>query len=158
LSVNPLENLIVLTLLQTISKSGSYYSNIVGFIDGTIRPICRPKYKQREVYSGYKKQHVVKYQSVVFLNGIIGRLDGPYIGRRHDAVILKLSNISEEFSKVFVNSDGTWFAVYGDPGYSNQKFIKTGFRAKNNENENELQFNRVMSSLRVSVEYGFGKI
>ena len=89
---------------------------------------------------------------------MIGRLDGPFIGRRHDAVILKLSNLLNQLERCFVNEDGTWFTLYGDPGYSNQKFIKTGYRQKNNNNEAQINFNRVMSSLRVSVEYGFGKI
>jgi len=89
---------------------------------------------------------------------MIGRLDGPYIGRRHDAIILKLSELRKELEQTFVNADGSWFTLYGDPGYSNQKFIKTGYRNKNNNNEAQLNFNRTMSSLRVSVEYGFGKI
>ena len=67
-----------------ISAAGCAYPNVVGFIDGTARPICRPKHGQRLTYSGYKKQHVLKYQSTVLPNGIIGRLDGPINGRRHD--------------------------------------------------------------------------
>ncbi|CAG7819949.1 unnamed protein product, partial [Allacma fusca] len=66
-------------------EAGSVLPNICGFIDGTARPICRPSRDQRQQYSGYKKEHCLKYQSVVFPNGLIGRLDGPFNGRRHDA-------------------------------------------------------------------------
>lgn len=56
----------------------------------------------------------------------------------------------------FIYADGTYWAVYGDPGYSNQRYIKVGF--KDTIIRKEQQFNRFMSSLRVGVEYGFGLI
>lgn len=145
-------------MMQNSCQSGCPYPNIIGYIDGTARPICRPKYNQRHMYSGYKKGHVLKYQSIVLTNGLIGRLDGPYIGRRHDAAILHLSKIMDEMKTFLINQDGTWFAVYGDPGYSNQKFIKVGYKNHARLNEKQKDFNAMMSALRVSVEYGFGKI
>jgi hypothetical protein len=143
-----------------INASGCAYPNIVGFIDGTARCICRPKYNQRLQYSGYKKTHVLKYQSVMFPNGIIGRLDGPVNGKRHDSAILHITGLLQELETKFVKQDGTWFAFYGDPGYVNQKFIKTGFRNLIHTplTQRQREFNSDMSSLRVSVEYGFGKI
>ncbi len=144
--------------LQNSSEKGSPYPNIIGFIDGTCRSICRPKYNQQQMYSGYKKKHVSKYQSVVLTNGLIGRLDGPFIGRRHDAAIVHLSGILDEMRTFLTNNDGTHWAVYGDAGYSNQKFIKVGFKKFTTLNRKQNDFNRLMSSLRVGVEYGFGKI
>ena len=132
--------------------------NIVGFIDGTARPICRPKRNQKDYYSGYKKEHCLKYQSVMFPNGLIGRLDGPFKGRRHDAAILHLSRLVPEMKQCFVNEDGTWFKLYGDPGYANSKFISIGYSTRLQLNEHQRMFNRTMSHIRVSVEYGFGKI
>lgn len=112
------------------------------------------------MYSGYKKTHVLKYQSIVFPNGLIGRLDGPYNGRRHDAAILHLSQLVAELEQLFVQPDGSWFTLYGDPGYSNQKFIKIGYRGRRRAplTQQQQQFNADMSALRVHVEYGFGKI
>jgi nuclease HARBI1 len=144
--------------LKVCSGAGSYYNNTVGFIDGTCRPICRPTVNQQDYYSGYKKVHLLKYQSVLFPNGLIGRLDGPFKGRRHDAAILHLSRIRKEFEEVLVNEDGSWFSIYGDPGYSNQKFIKVGFKNHQKLTPTQKRFNGDMSALRVSVEYGFGKI
>lgn len=63
-----------------------------------------------------------------------------------------------EMSESFVNDDGSWFAVYGDPGYSNQKFIKVGYKNHAILSQAQKSFNAEMSALRVSVEYGFGKI
>jgi hypothetical protein len=94
----------------------------------------------------------------MFPDGLIGRLDGPFIGRRHDAAILHLSNALQEMSLEFLNQDGSWMSVYGDPGYSNQKFVKIGYKNQRRLTELHRNFNAEMSSLRVSVEYGFGKI
>jgi hypothetical protein len=94
----------------------------------------------------------------MFPDGLIGRLDGPFIGRRHDAAILHLSNALQDMSLEFLNQDGSWMSVYGDPGYSNQKFVKIGYKNQRRLTELHRNFNAEMSSLRVSVEYGFGKI
>ena len=71
--------------------------DIVGFIDGTVRPICRPEPSdypgapddlQRAVYSGHKHVHALKYQAVMMANGIIADVFGPVPGPRHDSLVL----------------------------------------------------------------------
>ena len=39
--------------------------NCWGFIDGTVRPICRPGENQRVVYHGHKRVHALRYQSII---------------------------------------------------------------------------------------------
>ena len=57
---------------------GAPLNNCWGFIDGTVRPICRPGENQRTLYNGHKKVHALKYQSVVAANGLIANLfDSP---------------------------------------------------------------------------------
>ena len=73
----------------SIKKQGSSLDNCVGFIDGTIRPTCRPSHEQEAAYSGHKRLHGLKYQSIIFPNGLIGSLIGPYEGRRHDLGMLR---------------------------------------------------------------------
>ena len=51
--------------------------NCWGFIDGTVRPICRPGENQKVVYNGHKRVHALKYQSVVAANGLVANLYGP---------------------------------------------------------------------------------
>ena len=48
-----------------------------GFIDGTVRAICRPEKNQRTVYNEHKRFHALKYQSVVAANGLIANLYRP---------------------------------------------------------------------------------
>lgn len=42
---------------QATSHGGAAFKNCFGFIDGTVRPICRPDQNQREVYNGHKWVH-----------------------------------------------------------------------------------------------------
>ena len=51
--------------------------NCWGFIDGTIRSICRPVENQKYVYNGHKRVHALNYQAIVAGNGIIANLHGP---------------------------------------------------------------------------------
>ena len=64
--------------LQSFSQAtvnrGAPYANIFGFVDGTIRPICRSSNDQREFYSGQKRLHGLKFQSVETSRGIIAHL------------------------------------------------------------------------------------
>jgi len=54
--------------------------------------------------------------------------------------------------------DERMFIIYGDPGYTNQKFVRVGYKNYNVLSERQKLFNSDMSALRVSVEYGFGRI
>lgn len=60
-----------------IKAKGAALDNCFGFIDGTVRPICRPDQHQRQVYNGHKRVHALKFQSVTLPNGIIANLYGP---------------------------------------------------------------------------------
>jgi hypothetical protein len=57
--------------------------NCFGFIDGTVRPICRPKQNQKTVYNGHKRVHALKFQSVALPCGMIANMYGP-VGKRND--------------------------------------------------------------------------
>ncbi|XP_074033773.1 uncharacterized protein [Leptinotarsa decemlineata] len=87
---------------DAIHGRGAAISNCWGFIDGTARPICRPSINQEEYYSGHKRFHCVKYQSVICPDGMITSLKGAYVGRRHDAGIFRESNLYAELQDVAV--------------------------------------------------------
>jgi len=73
---------------DAIQAKGAALDICWGFVDGTVRAICRPKVNQRVVYNGHKRVHSLKFQSVVAPNGLIANLLGPVEGRRHDAAML----------------------------------------------------------------------
>jgi hypothetical protein len=62
---------------EAIHLKGAALNNCFGFVDGTVRPICRPNVNQRQVYNGHKRVHALKFQSVAIPNGLIANLYGP---------------------------------------------------------------------------------
>ena len=61
---------------DAISRNGSPLDNCFGFIDGTVRPVCRPGEQQRVLYNGHKRVHALKFQSVVLPLGMIAHMYG----------------------------------------------------------------------------------
>lgn len=64
-----------------------------GFIDGTLNATCRPDLDQQEFYSGHKRKHGYKFQSVVTPDGLVSSLMGPFIGLRGDWKMVELSGV-----------------------------------------------------------------
>ena len=60
-----------------VFEKGAPLSNCIGFLDGTVRPVCRPGTNQRLLYNGHKKVHAIKLQSVAVPNGLVANLYGP---------------------------------------------------------------------------------
>ena len=78
---------------RSIYDKGAPLDNCFGFIDATVRPICRPNINQRVMYNGHKRVHGIKFQSVVVPNGLIANLSGPYEGKKHDSMMLNESGL-----------------------------------------------------------------
>ena len=129
-----------------------------GFIDGTLRPVCRPTEDQRTWYSGYKKKHAFKYQGIMTPDGLISHLGGPFEGKMGDWAAWHLSEIEEKLRLLdegFADDDRIF--LYGDPAYTAAYGIFGGYKAPAGEPLNLALMNAHMSSLRISVEHGFGK-
>lgn len=75
----------MLIYLQAVHSKGALLHNCWGFIHGTARAINRPSKDQKAFFSGHKRFHALKYQSIMCPNGIICQLNGPYVGSRRDA-------------------------------------------------------------------------
>ncbi|XP_023221108.1 protein ALP1-like [Centruroides sculpturatus] len=142
---------------QIITAKGAPLTNCWGFIDGTVRPICRPIRHQRVVFSGHKRIHCLKFQSVVTPDGMIANLFGPIEGRRHDSGMLRESNLLEHLAAIPCSENGTQFVLYGDSGYPLRQHLITPFRGASLTPEQQV-FNSRMSSVRECVEWVFGKI
>ncbi|KAK8764046.1 hypothetical protein V5799_033345, partial [Amblyomma americanum] len=50
---------------NAVEARGAALPNCWAFIDGTARPICRPKRDQKLYYSGHKRVHCTIYQSLM---------------------------------------------------------------------------------------------
>ena len=80
----------------SIYRKGGVLSNCVAFLDGTARRIARPRRCQQACFSGHKRYHALKYQFLVFPDGIIGDLYGPLEGRRNDQYVLGQSLLRDK--------------------------------------------------------------
>jgi hypothetical protein len=80
---------------------GSLFDNTIGFVDGHFQPVCRPggptnvghSVSQADLYSGYYKQHGLKYICIVLPNGIL-LAEGAWKGKEHDNTMLIASQVS----------------------------------------------------------------
>jgi len=134
-----------------------------GFVDGTIQKICRPTEDQRLCYSGHKRIHGFKFQSIVTPDGLISSMSGPIIGSRGDWILWRQSNIEEELRRIFEEegvSEESQLFLYGDPAYGNSYATMSAFRRPpgGQLSEEQEHFNKAMSRRRISVEHAFGLV
>lgn len=147
-----------------VHHAGAPLNGVWGFIDCTIRAICRPSRWQRVAYSGHKKFHALKYQAIMLPNGLFGHLFGPWESRRADLVLLDESNILETCQEHAVRA-GTdehtpdqqrYLQIFGDPAYGNTRQIISPFAGPGERTAEEKEWNERMASVRIEVEHGFG--
>lgn len=136
-----------------VFNAGSALTTCVGFIDGTTRAICRPKKHQKKLYNGHKRYHCIKFQAVTMPNGLIMDLAGPFIGIRHDCRMVLESGINNKLNYCLQETE----VIYGDPAYGLGNHIVCPYEHANLL-PNEIEFNRKMAGVRISVEWGFGRV
>ena len=84
------------TFADAIHHKGAPLSNCWGFIDVSVRPICRPGQKQRCLYNGHKRIHAIKFQSIAALNDFITNLYVVIEGKQHDSAMLAESRLLDQ--------------------------------------------------------------
>ena len=139
-----------------VSAKMADLTNCWGFVDGTVRPICRPTQNQRVMYNGHKRLHALKFQSVTAANGMIAHLYGPIEGRRHDCYMLRLSGLLRELEQRSYDPAGEVMCIYGDRAYPLRAHLQAPF--KGNLTPDQEAYNKSMSSVRITVEWLFGNI
>ena len=128
-------------------------NNCTGFIDGTGIRIARPVRGQRACYSGHKRAHMLKYQSVVAPDGLFLHIWGPLEGRRHDMTTFRASKIEDTLASC-MNVDNQQYCIYGDPAYVLRPYLQIGYTGAN-LTEGQMLYNASMSAVRECVEWGF---
>ena len=142
---------------QVIHDKGAPLQNCFGFIDGTVRRLCRPGRNQRVLYNGHKKVHAIKFQSVATPNGLVANLFGPVEGKRHDSTMLVRSGLLPLLTQHAVDRNGNPLCIYGDPAYPLRPQLQNAFRGAN-VTPIQSQWNQAMNKTRTSVEWVFGDI
>ena len=141
------------------AKSNGAVRGVWGFIDGTLRKTCRPSRFQRLAYSGHKRCHGIKFQSVVTPDGLIALMYGPIAGSRHDSFLLGQSNVIQQLRQIMPTDDRgiPAFQLYGDPAYPQSGVLFGGFQNVR-PNTIEAAWNTEMSKVREVVEWLFKEI
>lgn len=142
--------------------------SICGFIDGKLMGICRPSPVsvngaaqeidlQREVFSGHKRLHGVKFQCVQAPNGMFIDYYGIVSGRRHDAHMLHKSDLNARMAAVQIGA-ARQYVVYGDSAYGGHHSHIQRCHVGARLTHEQIRANQRMSSARICVEWGFAKL
>jgi len=142
---------------DAIHRKGAALDNCWGFVDGTVRPVCRPKGMQRVLYNGHKKVHSIKFQSVASPNGMIAKLYSPVEGRRHDSGMLADSQLLLKLQQHSIGINGQILCIYGDPAYPLRPQLQAPFQNVV-LTQQQKDYNKSTSKVRTSVEWLFGDI
>lgn len=110
----------------------------------------------RDWYNGWKRKHALKYQAVDSPDGVIRQSWGPMLGRRHDVTLLGQSGLLQYMQQWFNNPAGEAYCIYGDPAYQISPWLLAPYKGALTPGQQD--FNTAMSSCRVTVEWGFGKV
>lgn len=125
-------------------------------IDGTERPINRPKDKgkQESYYSGKKKSHTVKNNLITERGGKVLYLSRTYEGKRHDKKIADEENYGFPPGSKLLQDTG--FQGYRPAGVT---IVQPKKKPRGGElTPTEKTINRAISSLRVEVEHQIGGV
>ena len=122
--------------------------NCFGFVDGTVRPCSRPRQNQRILFNGHKRMHALKFQLVVFPNGLICNLYGPVEGRRHDSGMLAESRLLDQLQLHAYTPNGKPLCIYGDPAYPLRVYLQALYQGNRLSNLQK-GYNTAMSNVRV---------
>lgn len=123
------------------------------FYDGTALFVSRTGAGlQRSCYSGHKRRHAIKFQSVLTPDGLVFRLSGPVDGRRHDMTLYHESGLDATLASDLL-IEGQCYYVYGDTAYFIRPRLLAAFPGILTPQQEE--FNTSMKVPRTAVQWGF---
>ena len=108
-------------------------------------------------FSGHKKRHLMKFQSVMTPLGVVVHLFGPYEGQRHDAHILQASGLVPQMQLYTIQPGGGAYSVYADSAYPLQPCVLCSFQGAHLTPE-QRRFDADMVAVWVAVEWGFNSV
>lgn len=139
-----------------IAATGANLDRCVGFIDGTALFLTRPGAGlQRSCYSGHKRRHAIKFQSVLTPDGLVFHLYGPVEGRRHDMTLYHESGLDTTLATALL-IDGQRYYIYGDTAYFIRPWLQAAYQGILTPEQEA--FNASMKVPRTAVEWGFKDI
>jgi len=145
--------------ISTLEELFEIFPNVKDlFIDGTERPIQRPKdsEKQKENYSGKKKAHTRKNIVITDKNRRIGYLSPPGVGKEHDYGMFKELFPQGIFPKsITLWLDKAFLGVEKDYPEATVRMLRKKPKGKELTDGEKAQ-NKVISGFRVLIEHAIG--
>ena len=145
-------------------RTGVDWGNVIGFVDGTARRITKPSVEPDEVYDGHHKQHALSYLGIIGPDGMILWSAEPESGRRNDNFLVNVNNLIRRNGLAYDSvmerlhrATGKLFQYYGDSAFANTRYSQSAY-ARSIATRQELRYNKLMNSARVSVEHVFGHV
>ncbi|KAF8243442.1 hypothetical protein K440DRAFT_647420 [Wilcoxina mikolae CBS 423.85] len=108
------------------------------FIDGTMRPFCRPGDNQQDYYSGHKKHHGFQFQCIMTPDGLMSSFHRPYMGPTGDW-LRELLVDEDRVAPYYLYGDLAYWPAFGIMGPYPKRAA-----------------NVTISSVRIIIEWGFG--
>ena len=149
------------------NKCGGLVHTVSGFIDGTLRKTCHPFNFRKLLYSGHKRAHGIKLQSVVTPDCLFASFFEPITGNRHESymvarseLILKLQEFmpgQNEHQHIAPGEGKTIYSIYGDPAYPQSLYVFGGYRNQH-PGSDQAHWNTEMSKVCEVVEWGFANL
>ena len=145
--------------------------HIFGFIDNTITATCRPAggpaddginarrldaLIQRAFYTGWKKLHGLKLQSIDLPNGMTFHAYGPISCRHSDSFSFRESRIQTKLAELQENEE-IKYSMYGDSAYGRGHLICARHQG-DNLTPRQIAENKLFSSVRECIEWGYRDI
>ena len=138
---------------EKIEGTSAYLDRCVGFINGTAIFIARPGGGlQRACYSGRKRKHAVKFQSVLTPVGLVFHLFGPWEGRRHDMTLYFESGLDAVLPHALVIS-GVQYYIYGHAACMVRPWVQAAFSGVMIDEQSACNTTKAVP--RTAVEWGF---
>jgi len=132
---------------HSITGKGAPLHGCVCFIDGTAIRIARPGGGlQRACYSGHKRCHAIKFQSICTPDGPLFHLYGPVEGRRHDMFLYHESGIDAHLQATLLIDD-TQYCIYGDSAYIIRAWLQRGNGAWTDGDAGQQEYDGTMNRL-----------
>ena len=141
-----------------------YLNNLFGFIDGTARYICRPwrnNNAQFPMYNGYFHAHCMIFLGVSFPDGMVV-LEPPFPGYFTDVMAWRDCHVRHQLDILAedrADNNLPNLKLYGDKIFTTCALITAAFSLRFGPLTPWMTtMNRMMSPIRVSIEWCYGKI
>ena len=108
-------------------------------------------------YNSHKWAHSIKFQSFDLPNKLIANLSGPYKGKRDDSTMSHESGLLSRIYRGQYWNKNQPLCIYGDPAYPSSFHLQAPC-SRQNLIPNQVNYNKEMSQIRVSVEWLFNEI